>query len=40
MFKDEKNNGYLQKWSEDGDLVYEAKFQMDSLVEVGGKSIK
>lgn len=39
-YKDEKKNGYLRKWSEDGILVYEAKFELDSLVEVKGESIK
>ena len=38
-FKDDKKNGYLRKWDEDGGLVYEAKFAMDSLVEVEGKAI-
>ena len=39
-FKDEKKNGYLRKWDEDGALVYEAKFAMDTLIEVGGKSVR
>ncbi len=39
-FKDEKKNGYLRKWGVDGQLIYEAKFAMDSLIEVGGKSLK
>ena len=38
-FKDEKKNGYLRKWDEDGNVVYEAKFNMDTLIEVGGKSV-
>ncbi|HMR89192.1 MAG TPA: hypothetical protein PKD51_13620 [Saprospiraceae bacterium] len=38
--KDEKKNGYLRKWDEDGSLIYEAKFEMDTLVEVGGESLK
>lgn len=38
--KDEKKNGYLRKWDEDGTLIYEAKFQMDTLVEVGGESTR
>lgn len=39
-FKDEKKNGYLRKWDETGSLVYEAKFAMDTLIEVEGKSVK
>ncbi|MBK8517512.1 MAG: hypothetical protein IPL55_14850 [Saprospiraceae bacterium] len=39
-FKDEKKNGYLRKWGESGTLIYEAKFIMDSLIEVEGKSVK
>jgi antitoxin component YwqK of YwqJK toxin-antitoxin module len=38
--KDEKKNGYLRKWDEEGALIYEAKFQMDTLVEVGGESTR
>ena len=38
-FKDEKKNGYLRKWDEDGKLIYEAKFAMDTLTEVEGKSV-
>ncbi len=38
--KDDKKNGYLRKWDEDGGLIYEAKFEMDTLVEVGGESIR
>ncbi len=36
----EKKNGYLRKWSPTGDLVFEARYVMDSLVEVKGKAIK
>jgi len=36
----EKKNGYLRKWKPTGDLVFEARYEMDSLVEVKGKSIK
>ena len=39
-YKDGKRNGYLRKWSPEGVLVYEARFEMDSLVEVQGKSIQ
>ncbi len=38
-FKDEKKNGYLRKWGEDGKLIYEAKFAMDTLIEVEGKPL-
>ena len=39
-FKDNIKNGYLRKWGEDGILIYEAKFAMDTLIEVGGKPVK
>ncbi|MBL7794915.1 MAG: hypothetical protein JNJ90_00285 [Saprospiraceae bacterium] len=39
-FHREKKNGYLRKWSPTGDLIFEARYEMDSLVEVKGKSIK
>ncbi len=39
-FKDEKKNGYLRKWDESGTLIYEAKFAMDTLIEVEGKPVK
>lgn len=35
-----KKNGYLRKWSPEGDLVFEAKYAMDSLVEVKGQAIR
>ena len=38
-FKEEKKNGYLRKWDEEGNIVYEAKFAMDTLIEVSGKSV-
>jgi antitoxin component YwqK of YwqJK toxin-antitoxin module len=38
--KDEKKNGYLRKWDEDGSLIYEAKFEMDTLIEVSGESVR
>ena len=38
--KDEKKDGYLRKWGQDGALIYEAKFEMDTLVEVGGKNVR
>ncbi len=33
-----KKNGYLRKWSPEGDEIYEAKFAMDSVVEVNGQA--
>lgn len=39
-FKDEKKNGYLKIFDATGNMTYEARFAMDSLIEVGGKSIK
>jgi hypothetical protein len=33
-----KKNGYLRKWTPNGELTYEAKFAMDSLVEVKGQA--
>ncbi|MBK6664567.1 MAG: hypothetical protein IPG48_00045 [Saprospiraceae bacterium] len=39
-FKNDIKNGYLRKWGEDGSLIYEAKFAMDTLVEVGGEPVK
>ena len=39
-FHQEKKHGYLRKWSPEGDLVFEAKYAMDSLVEVKGQSIR
>lgn len=38
--KEEKKNGYLRKWDEEGGIIYEAKFEMDTLVEVGGESTR
>ncbi len=39
-FKTGKKHGYLQKWSTEGLLTYEARYQMDSLVEVQGELLK
>jgi antitoxin component YwqK of YwqJK toxin-antitoxin module len=39
-FHQEKKNGYLRKWSPEGDLVFEAKYVLDSLVEVKGKAVR
>lgn len=38
-FKDNVKNGYLRSFQEDGTVIYEAKFLMDSLIEVGGQAI-
>ncbi|MGB3079368.1 MAG: hypothetical protein WBB31_09865 [Saprospiraceae bacterium] len=32
-------DGYLRSWGEDGTLTYEAKFKMDTLVEVKGQPV-
>lgn len=37
--KDDKKNGYLHKWSPDGELVFEARYAMDTLVEVKGEKL-
>ncbi|MFN0037429.1 MAG: toxin-antitoxin system YwqK family antitoxin [Saprospiraceae bacterium] len=37
--KDNKKHGYLRKWSPTGELVYEAKYDMDTLTEVKGQPI-
>lgn len=39
MLKDDKKNGYLRKWSPTGELVYEAKYALDTLIEVKGVPI-
>ena len=39
-FAEGKKNGYLRKWSETGELIYEAKYEKDSLTEVKGVKIK
>ncbi len=38
-YKQEKKNGYLQKWALDGTLIFEARYVLDSLVEVNGKPV-
>jgi len=37
--KDDKKHGYLRKWSPTGALIYEAKYDMDTLIEVQGQPI-
>ncbi len=32
-------DGYLRRWSEEGILLYEARYEQDSLVEVKGQSL-
>ena len=38
-FKDGVKDGYIRKLAEDGTIIYEAKFSMDTLVEVKGEPI-
>lgn len=38
-YKNDIKHGYLRKWDEAGGLIYEAKFAMDTLIEVGGKPV-
>lgn len=37
--KDDKLDGYLRKWDPNGALVYEAKYALDTLIEVKGQPI-
>ena len=39
LFKESKKNGYLRKWGPEGELIFEAKYAMDTLIEVKGESI-
>lgn len=39
-FQDNKKHGYLRKWSPEGTLIYEARYDMDTLVEVKGQVLK
>lgn len=39
-FETGKKNGYLRKWSPEGELIFEARYAMDSLVEVKGERIR
>jgi antitoxin component YwqK of YwqJK toxin-antitoxin module len=39
-FEDNKKHGYLRKWSANGELIFEAKYERDTLVEVKGKQLK
>lgn len=38
-FNEGVKNGYVRKWSVDDSLIYEAKYIMDTLVEVKGQAI-
>jgi len=38
-FKNGVKDGYIRKWAEDGSIIYEAKFSMDTLIEVKGEPI-
>jgi len=39
-YKAGKRHGYLRKWSPEGEMIYEARFEMDSLVEVKGERVR
>ncbi len=39
QLKDDKKNGYLHKWSPDGIIVFEARYEMDTLIEVNGQKL-
>ena len=39
-FHQDKQDGYVRKWSEEGILIFEARYELDSLVEVRGKPVK
>lgn len=39
-YKDEKKNGYIRRWTPDGKMEYEARYEMDTLVEVNGKNVR
>lgn len=38
-FKNNKKHGYLRKWNKNGDIFFEAKYDMDKLVEVNGENV-
>ena len=38
-FRDGKKDGYLRKWTPEGEVSYEARYQMDTLVEVKGEPV-
>ena len=37
--ENDKKNGYLHKWSPEGDLIFECRYAHDTLVEVKGRQI-
>lgn len=37
--ENDKKNGYLHKWSPEGNLIFECRYSHDTLVEVKGKAI-
>lgn len=39
-YNQEKKHGYMRKWSPEGALIIEAKYAMDSLVEVKGETVR
>ena len=39
-FENGENHGYLRKWSPEGALIYEARYERDTLVEVKGKLLE
>ncbi len=39
-FEQNKKNGYLRKWSPEGQLVFESRYAHDTLIEVKGEKIK
>lgn len=39
QLKEGKKDGYLRKWSPDGTLVFEARYELDTLVEVKGEAL-
>lgn len=40
QYFDGLKNGHLQKWDEDGELTFDARFSMDTLIEVEGKPVE
>lgn len=39
-FKNGKKNGYLRKWSPEGKTIFEALYEMDSVLEIKGERIR
>ncbi len=38
-FKEDKKHGYLRKWDQNGEVFFEAKYDMDKLIEVNGENV-